>query len=243
MRLIATSRVTIRAPDGDMPGFLAEPSDAVRSPAVLVLMEAFGLVPSMESVARRLAGEGYVTLVPDLFYREIPHNTASYEDLPRGMELMGKLVRRGPKFLDDVAAAFGHLDEKTSVAPGRRGVTGFCMGGALAFAAACAFPDRVGAAAPFYGGGIVDLLGGADRIACPLYLFFGERDAFIPLDQVSQIDARLRELGKDFRIKVYPGADHGFFNEERPSVYHAEAAGDAWRELTRFFSAHLKGAV
>jgi carboxymethylenebutenolidase len=123
------------------------------------------------------------------------------------------------------------------------GVTGFCMGGALTFAAACAFPDRIGAAAPFYGGGIVNLLERADRIACPLYLFFGERDDFIPLDQVRQIEAKLRELGKDFRLEIYAGADHGFFNEERPSVYHPEAAGHAWNELKRFFEAHLKGAV
>jgi carboxymethylenebutenolidase len=160
---VNTSRLTIEAPDGAMPAFLAEPSDAGRSPAVLVLIEAFGLVPSMESVARRLAREGYIALVPDLFYREIPNNTAAYDDLPRGMELMAKLVRRGARFLDDIAAAFVHLEKRETVAPKRLGVTGFCMGGALAFAAACAFPDRIAAAAPFYGGGIVDLLDRADR--------------------------------------------------------------------------------
>jgi len=226
-----------------MPAFLAEPSDARKSPAVLVLIEAFGLVPSIESVARRLAEEGYVALVPDLFYREIPNNTAAYDDIPRGTELMAKLVQRGTKFLDDVAAAFVHLEKKDTVAPKVFGVTGFCMGGALTFAAACAFPDRIVAAAPFYGGGIVSLLDRADRIACPLYLFFGERDNFIPVDQVRQIEAKLRELGKDFRLKTYAGADHGFFNEERPSVYHPEAAGHAWNELKGFFATHLKGAV
>jgi carboxymethylenebutenolidase len=60
---------------------------------------------------------------------------------------------------------------------------------------------------------------------------------------VRQIEAKLGELGKDFRLKIYAGAAHGFFNEERPSVYHPEAAGDAWNELKRFFATHLKGAV
>lgn len=236
-------RVTIKAPDGDMPAFLAEPGRGSKSPAVLVLMEAFGLVPSIESVARRLAREGYVALVPDLFYRELPHNTAAYDDIPRGMELMGKLVRRGERFLWDLGSALDFLEDRVTVAPGKMGVTGFCMGGALAFATACAFPDRIGAAAPFYGGGIVNLLDRAERIACPLYLFFGERDSFIPLDEVRRIETKLQELGKAFRCKVYPGADHGFFNEERPSVYHPEAAMDAWEELKRFFAAHLKGGA
>jgi carboxymethylenebutenolidase len=83
------------------------------------------------------------------------------------------------------------------------------------------------------------------RLVAPelLYLFFGERDSFIPLDEVRRIETRLRELGKDVRCKVYRGADHGFFNEERPSVYHPEAAEDAWEELERFLATHLKGAV
>ncbi len=223
-----------------MPAFLAQPGDGRRAPGVVMLIEAFGLVPSIESVVRRLAGEGYVALAPDLFYREIPNNTASYDDLPRGMELMQGLVRRGPKFLADVEAAFDYLAAMETVAPKKVGVTGFCMGGALTFATACEFPDRVAAAAPFYGGGIVNLLDRADRIACPVYLFFGERDAFIPPDEVRRIGARLAELRKDFQIKVYPGADHGFFNEERPSVYHPAAAADAWSELMRFFAVHLQ---
>jgi carboxymethylenebutenolidase len=226
-----------------MPAFLAEPSDGRRSPAVIVIIEAFGLVPSIESVVRRFAGEGYIALAPDLFYREIPNNTAAYDDVSHGMELMAKLVGRGPRFLEDLAASFDHLERMETVAPKRFGVIGFCMGGALTFAAACAFPDRVAAAAPFYGGGIVNLLDQAHRITSPLYLFFGERDAFIPLDQVRQIETRLKELRKDFRLKIYPGADHGFLNEERTSVYDPEAAADAWSEVLSFFGAHLKGAV
>lgn len=239
---IRTSRVTIDAPDGGMPAFLAEPSDGHRSPAVVVLIEAFGLVPSIESVARRFAGEGYVALAPDLFYREIPNNTAPYDDIPRGMELMAKLVGRGARFLEDVAASFDHLERMDTVAPKKFGVIGFCMGGALTFATACAFPDRVAAAAPFYGGGIVNLLDRAERITSPLYLFFAERDAFIPLDQVRQVESRLKELRKNFRLKIYPGTDHGFLNEERSSVYHPEAASDAWREVLAFFGTHLRGA-
>jgi carboxymethylenebutenolidase len=71
-----------------------------------------------------------------------------------------------------------------------------------------------------------------------MYLFFGGADPFIPSGRVKQIEDRFRELSRDYRIKVYPGADHGFFCDERSS-YNQTAAEDAWRELTAFFAEHL----
>lgn len=241
MGSVKTSRIEVRAPGGAMPCFLAEPEGAGRFPAVLVLMEAFGLVRSIESVAQRLAAEGYLALAPDLYYRDLPNDTARYDDLPRAMELMGALLRRGEAYVGDLAAAIDFLESRPNARARRVGVTGFCMGGALTFASACLLPERIAAAAPFYGGGIANLLPRADRIQCPLLLFFGERDAHIPLDQVREIEKRLRELGKQFEIQVYPGADHGFFCEDRAPVYHPEAAADAWRRLLDFFAAHLAG--
>ena len=239
MAAVKTSRVDVPAPGGAMPGQLAEPEGGGSFPAIVVLMEAFGLVPSIESVAHRLAGEGYVALAPDLYYREGPDGTASYDDLPRAMQLMGALLRRGETYAQDVAAAIDFLEARANVRRGRIGVTGFCMGGALAFGSACALPDRIAAAAPFYGGGIARLLARADAIACPLLFFFGERDALIPSEQIHEIETRLRELRKEFHIEVYPGAGHGFFNHERAAAYHPQAAGDAWKKLLHFFAAQL----
>jgi carboxymethylenebutenolidase len=232
-----TSTVEIRTPEGAMPAHLAEPEGRGPFPAVVVIMEAFGLVPHIRSVAERLAGEGYVALAPDFYWRMLPDNAVGYDRLDRAIALMQKV--NDAKFTEDMRAALDWLAAREDVDGTRIGVTGLCMGGRLSFLTACALPDRIAAAAPFYGGGIANHLAQADRIQAPLYLFFGEKDAFIPLDQVQRIEARLAELGKTFHCKVYPGADHGFFCEERTS-YHAEAAADAWRELTRFFARHLK---
>ena len=132
--------------------------------------------------------------------------------------------------------AFGLNDHIKSVAD-RIGMTGFCMGGRVTFLAATRFPIQ--AAAPFYGGGIAGLLKGADGIRCPMVLFFGEKDGFIPLADVDKIRERLEALGKEAEVVVYPGADHGFFCDERPS-YQAAAAKDAWRRLTTLFAKSLK---
>jgi len=236
---VKNSRVEVSAPGGAMRGHLAEPEGHGPFPAVLVLMEAFGLVPSIESVADRLAAEGYVALAPDLYYREGPDDTARYDDLPRAMQLMGALLRRGDAYTQDVAAAIDFLEARAGVARGRIGVTGFCMGGALAFGSACALPGRLAAAAPFYGGGIARMLPRADALTAPLLFFFGERDALIPPEQIREIETRLRELDKEFRIEVYPGAEHGFFNSDRAATFHPQAAGDAWKKLLHFFAAQL----
>ena len=229
-------RVEIAAPDGAMPGYLVEPEGAAPRSAVLVLMEAFGLVPHMERVAERVAGLGYVALAPDLYYRQGPDARASYDELPKAIELMGRLD--DDEFLADMGAALGFLHALPSVGDSKVGVTGFCMGGRLSFLLASGLPDEIAASAPFYGGGIAALLDRAERIRCPLHLFFGGQDAFIPQEQVREIDAKLGALGLAYGLDNYPGAQHGFCCDERPE-YHDSAAKDAWTKLEAFLTRNL----
>ncbi len=234
---IRTSKIEIATPDGSMPAHLAEPEGDGPHPAVVVLMEAFGLVPHIGSVCDRLAAEGYVTVAPDIYYRELPDNKVGYDQLNDAIALMQKLD--DGRFVEDMRATLDDLAARANVSGERLGVTGFCMGGRLAFLSACALPDRISAAAPFYGGGITGHLDQAERIQAPLYLFFGDEDAFIPREQVDQIAARLRELGTDYKLKSYPGAAHGFFCDQRES-HEPKAAEDAWSELRSFFAEHLR---
>ncbi len=223
-----------------MPAVLIEPEGDGPFPAVVVIMEAFGLLPHIEEVAERLAGSGYLALAPDFYYRELPDNRVSYDQLDRAIALMQK-VDDG-KFTEDMRATLAFLRDRPDVNPEKLAVTGFCMGGRLSFLTACALPNEIAAAAPFYGGGITGLLPVADRIQAPLLLFFGEQDSFIPMAEVREIDERLRVLGIDYRLRAYPGADHGFFCDERAS-YHAEAAADAWKQLENFFAEKLGGGA
>lgn len=228
----------IAAPGGAMPAYLAEPDGAGPCPAVVVIMEAFGLLPHIEAVARRIADEGYVAVAPDFYYRQLPDNKFGYDQLDGAIGAMQRLD--DAEFLSDMVATLDFLAERPSAGDGV-GVTGFCMGGRLTFLTACALPERIACAAPFYGGGIVGHLDRADAIRCPLQLFFGEKDAFIPLDQVREIDAKLAELGLDYALETYAGAHHGFFCDERVS-HHPDAAADAWSKLVALFAKHLKGS-
>jgi carboxymethylenebutenolidase len=232
---VESAMIDVETPAGAMPAQLARPAGDARLPAVIVIQEAFGLNGHIKDVARRLAAEGYVTLAPDLFHRGGAGRVAGYDQLPEALRLMGELTDAG--IVEDVGAAVAYLERQRSVRTDRIGITGFCMGGRVSYLAACALPDKIKAAAPFYGGGIP-----IDRTAtlqAPVLAFFGEDDAFIPLDQVRALEEEARRRGKALETVVYPKAPHGFFCDERDS-YRPEAARDAWGRLKTFFATHLK---
>ena len=232
---ITSSMVKVKAVDGDMSAFLARPTDAGKHPAVIVVMEGFGLNAHIKDVASRLAGEGYVALAPDVYYREA-NAVVGYDQLGEAIRLMSSL--RDDKIVADMATTVSYLQSQDFVRGDRIGITGFCMGGRISFLTACKNSD-IKAAAPFYGGGIGGLLDQAAKITCPLLLFFGDQDAFIPNEEVSKIKTTLADLKKSADVVVYPGAPHGFFCNERDS-YRPDAARDAWERLKTFFARHLR---
>lgn len=233
---VLTERIEVQAPGGGMPTFVAKPEGEGPWPAVVVLIEAFGLVPHVEGVAERIAGEGYVVAAPDVYYRHLPDNKFGYDELEAAIGVMSKLD--DGEFVADMRATIETLKARVDT-NGKVGVTGFCMGGRLTFVTACELSSEIACGAPFYGGGIAGHLGRAGEIAVPMQLFFGSQDPYIPMEQVHEIEEKLRELGTDAKVEVYEGCDHGFFCDERPS-YDEAAARDAWQKLTALFAAHLR---
>lgn len=238
---ITTTTIRLRAPDGEMKVHQAQPRGRGKFPAVIVIMEAFGLNDHIKDVAERIAREGYVTAAPDLYYRA-PQGVVGYDQLEAAIGLMQTLADE--KVIADLRAVIVHLKAQSFVSGERLGITGFCMGGRMTFLAACRFPDEIRAAVSFYGGGIAAdaptaPLNGAGNLRAPLLCCFGDKDPYIPLADVQKIDNTLRSLGKAHAIKIYPGADHGFFCDDRAS-YHPEAAKDAWDTMKEWFAQHLK---
>jgi carboxymethylenebutenolidase len=230
-----TTTIDVPTPAGAMPAQLARPGGDGPFPAVIVIQEAFGLNGHIKDVGQRLAGEGYVTIAPDVFHRGGRGRTAGYDELPKALQLMGELTDAG--IVEDVRAAVDHLRTLPSVRADRIGITGFCMGGRVAFLAAAKLPDAIAAAVPFYGGGIDPTW--TTTVKHPVLAFFGDQDPFIPNEQVEALRAEAKRAGKPVDVVVYPGAPHGFFCNERDS-YRPEAAKDAWAKLLAFFAKHLK---
>ncbi len=234
---IEPTEVLISTPDGHMPASLLTPVEPGHRPAILLLMEAFGLTSHIRDVAARIAHQGYVVLAPDLYYRNLPNTKFGYDEVEQAMAMMWSLDF-GKPIHDDIAAALAALKSHPDVNPDLVGVMGFCLGGGLTFLTACQLSHEIAAAASFYGMVADEWIEAMNAITVPIYLFFGGQDPFIPGDRIQQLQVQLQELGKDYMLKVYPDAGHGFFCHERADYNHL-AAEDAWHELLRFFDQHL----
>lgn len=235
-----TSTLQLNTPDGKMETYEARPKDGGSRPAIIVLMEAFGLNGHIKDVTERVAREGYVAAAPDLYHRE-SERIVPYKELQKAIGLMNRL--QDPKVMDDVGAVISHLKSQNYVKSGVIGVTGFCMGGRFTYLAAAHHNKDVKAAMAFYGGGIPmgkpSPLERTGEIQCPVYMFFGGKDPLIPQEHVEKINQALTDGRKSFMIKVYPEATHGFFCNERES-YHPDSAKDAWDKFKSFFAQNLK---
>jgi carboxymethylenebutenolidase len=237
---ITSSALQLNTPDGTMETYEARPKDGAARPAIIVLMEAFGLNEHIKDVTERIAREAYVAIAPDLYHCE-PERIVPYSELQKAIGIMNRL--QDPKVMSDVGAVISHLQAQNYVKAGSIGVTGFCMGGRYTFLTAAHHNKDIKAAVAFYGGGIPmgdpSPLSRTGEINCPIYLFFGAKDPLIPQDEVAKVNKALMDQRKSFTMEVYPEAGHGFFCNERQS-YHAGSAKDAWEKFKSFFARHLK---
>lgn len=203
---ISTREVTIASHDGKSFGaYLAVPA-AGHGPGLVLCQEIFGINDFMRRTAQALAEEGYVVLAPDLFWRQQPgiQLTDGPADMPRAFELYQRFdVDLGIKDIASTLAALRALPEQQ----GGAGVLGYCLGGKLAYLAACRTDADV--AVGYYGVGIEDSLDEAANLRGRLVLHIAEQDGFCPPPARQRI---LEALGgkPGVELYVYPGMDHAF---------------------------------
>ena len=205
--------------------YRADPAGAPKG-AIVVIQEIFGVNHHIRSVCDRLAGEGYVAIAPAIFDRVEPNFTSGYS--PDEIAVARKFVANPdwPAMLRDAQAAIDAVKDAGPV-----GIIGFCLGGSIAYAAATKL-SGLKAAVGYYGGAVVRFAD--DKPTVPTQLHFGEKDAGIPLADVETIKAKRPEV----EIFIYPGAQHGFHCDERPS-YDKASADIAWPRSMAFFAKHL----
>ena len=211
-------------------GFEARPAGAGSYPGIIVVQEWWGLNNHMKDVTQRLAAEGFVALAPDLYGGKMA------ADLSLASAWMTALDREGA--IRILLGALRFLQEKEPIYAEHIGVIGFCMGGSYALLLACRAPS-LKAAVPFYGD-VPDPIDQVKNIRCPVLFIAGGRDRWINAEKVRKLQEAFREYGVHGEVRVYPEADHAFFNDTRPEVYNAAAAQDAWTRAFGLFSRTLK---
>jgi carboxymethylenebutenolidase len=242
---IKTERVHVNVDGQTMGGYLVRPDDDTPRPGVVVFMEIFGINSHIRDVTERVAREGYVALAPDFFHRTGPGVEYGYDQ--QGMEAGIKLYTqlKTDELIADARATLSFLKRQNFVKGDKLGAMGFCVGGHVTYLTAC--ETEVKAAASFYGGGIAkpQAFGGApstvgrtEKITGKILCLFGEKDASIPLSEVDAIRAALEKNKIRHEVVVYPGADHGFFCDQR-ATYNKAAADDAWNRVKKLFAEEL----
>src|SRR5258705_2177281 len=147
---VVSSEVTVPIGAEKMPAHLARPASGGPYPALVVVMEAFGLNDQIKRITNQFASEGFVAIAPNLYFRQ-PNNVVGYNDLPGAFRLMGAV--KDDQVVADMGGAIDYLKTLKEVKPSF-GTVGFCMGGRVAFLTACRNP-AVRATAPYYGGPMV----------------------------------------------------------------------------------------
>ena len=210
-------------------GYMVVPASG-KGPGVIVIQEWWGLVPHIKHICDRFAAEGYVALAPDLYHGK---STTSPDEA--GKLMMTMQIDQAEK---DLRGASTFLLNHEATTASKVGTVGFCMGGALSLFAATK-NSQVGACVIFYGGH-PNVKPDLPNLQAPVLGLYAERDGFVTPESVHELERKLKELGKAAEMHIYPGVDHGFFNDHRPTVYNEAAAKDAWKRVIEFFATHLK---
>lgn len=233
--------------DGAMETFICRPERGMH-PLVLFLMDAPGIREELHEMARRLATVGYCVLLPNLYYRAGRDTIYGPQVLEHGSPEHQRMraVRTKmtiPPVMDDVATMIAFIDAQGITKRGAVGVHGYCMSGPYALAAAARYPDRVAAAASFYGTWLV-----SDAVESPhsslgkikgeVHIACAEIDELAPLSMVAELRALFEKAGSSGELELYPGVHHGFAFPQR-KIYDRPAAERHWERLIALYRRRL----
>jgi len=224
--------IDVTTQDGIAEAYLARP-DGDRYPAVLLVMDAYGLRPQIERMADRIGGRGFVVLAPNVFYRAgrapvVPLDGLGDPDQGRRLfERILPVIRQltPERIVRDGAA---YLDRLEQVGRGPVAITGYCMGGRVGWRIAAAYPERVAALGGFHVGGLVT--GDDDsphlsagRVNAEVYLGHADNDRSMTPEQIAELERALDAAGVRYRSELYRGAAHGYTMADTPAYDEAAA--------------------
>ncbi len=254
---VVETNVEIKTPDGTCDAAFIHPKSGSH-PGVLLWPDAFGLRPWTREMGKRLAAEGYSVLVPNPFYRvsKAPFtdasnfNFANQDDMAKLRPLMASVNADGAAEKDAVAyVAF--LDAQKEVNKSKKiGTQGYCMGGPLIMKTAATVPNRIGAAASFHGGGLVNDTPNSPHLLAPkikarMYFGIATSDDMTRPDDKNKLREAFAAAKVPAEIEVYPGTQHGWCMKDMPKqangmpIYNQADAERAWGKLLALYKAAI----
>ncbi len=245
---MSQQQVSIQATNGICKAWVFTPEGKGPWPAVVFYMDGFGIRPAMKEMADHIAKQGYVVLLPDLYYRLGDYGPLDPKEVLKGdyRAVMGPMMAStdNHKAAEDSAEFLAYLESREDVAKGKVGTVGFCMGGGMALTVAGYYPDRVAAAASFHGGNLATELPTSPHLVVPkikaeVYVAGADQDRGYPPEMAQRLEDALTKSGVRHRCEIYEGKLHGWMKPDMP-VFDAEAAERGWRELFALYARALR---
>jgi carboxymethylenebutenolidase len=231
MTVLCTSKLDLRVKGAEVSAFVIQPDDDANHPGIVLIQEWWGLEPHILNIAQKLATEGFVVAVPDLYHGKIA--TEPNEAMPLMMGLRNNLDR----VVDEIAATLEAVKGLPNVQSKKLGLIGFCIGGFLTYTVAARYPD-LAAVVSLYGSSYDPTPEEVAKVNAPVLAIYGRQDQSIPLDQVEKIEQLYKEAGKDFTVKLYD-AGHAFVNPTH-GMGNEKAAADAWLLAVSFLKEKVR---
>jgi dienelactone hydrolase len=208
---------------------------AVPSPAIIIVHEAFGLLPEFVQRAERFAAMGYAALAVDMF-----GDARTAVNLQEGMAMVNAVGMDSDRMLDRMQAAVTALKQQPGVDATRIGAIGYCFGGTCVLKLALSGSDVRGVVS-FHGSLTVTPKAGK-TIKSAILVCHGDSDHVVPTAQLDGFRETLRQLGTRWQINIYGGAKHGFTNPEAdkrgvPALGYDPVADTAsWAAMTALYA-------
>jgi carboxymethylenebutenolidase len=247
--------IDISTADGRMDSFVVHPEEGGPFPAVVVLMDIWGLREELYDVARRIAVTGYHVTLPNFWYRRGKVRFEYRDDNGR----MRSLLSLPKEVQDELHANMNEVSDRMAMAdigavlkflggepvrPGPKGTIGYCLGGRLSLAAAAEFPDQFRTAASMHGTRMVSDKPDSvhrlvDRMRGEIYCGFAEKDDLAPpasIETLGKLFAACHQV--KYRALVHPGTVHGYSLPDR-DIFDKPAANRDWENIFAMFKRQL----
>jgi carboxymethylenebutenolidase len=200
---------------GEFDCYLALPSGAGKTPAVVLACAIHGVDKDLRDIADEFASNGFIAAAPDLFWRSIPGPIAMGDK--RAAERAQPRLEKIADGEQDMADTLAHLKTLPQF-NGRAATMGFCYGGPYAILG----PKRLGYAAGVscHGTRMLDYVGELDGVTAPVCIMWGDQDHVAPaevLDAYRAVPARM----KNVEVHIFPGILHGYMMPDHVKAYDA----------------------
>ncbi|MDQ1317347.1 MAG: carboxymethylenebutenolidase [Candidatus Poribacteria bacterium] len=214
---------------GEVRAYFARPKGDAKLPGVIVSHENRGLTPHIEDVTRRVALEGFLTIAPDA----LSPLGGTPENSNEAPSLIQKLDKQTT--IKNYLAAVKYLKTNPQFT-GKVGCMGFCWGGGMSNQFAVNSAD-LSAAVPFYG--MQPVPEDVPKIKASLLIHYAGLDERINAG-IPAFEAALKKASVDYKIYMYEGTQHAFFNDTNAERYNKDAAKLAWERTIAFLKEKLK---